>query len=70
MVPKIYKEVAVLLNMKIQKRFLRKYNNKDYYKYVVNIPPMIIKEAGLEYGEEVEIHVEKGNIVLRKKRNK
>lgn len=56
--------------MKIQKRFLRKYKDKDYYKYMVNIPPLIIKEAGLEYGEDVEIKVEKGKIVLKKKNKK
>jgi len=28
---------------------------------------MIIKEAGLEYGQELEIAVEKGRIVLKKK---
>lgn len=53
--------------MKIQKRFLRKYKDKDYYKYMVNIPPMILKEAGLKYGEELEIKTEKGKIVLEKK---
>ena len=53
--------------MKIQKRFLRKYKDKNYYKYIVNIPPMIIKEAGLDYGQELEIAVEKGRIVLKKK---
>ncbi|MEK6847907.1 MAG: AbrB/MazE/SpoVT family DNA-binding domain-containing protein [Nanoarchaeota archaeon] len=54
--------------MKIQKRFLRKYRDKDYYKYMVNIPPMVLKEAGIKYGEEVEIKSEKGKIVLRKKK--
>jgi len=34
--------------MKIQKRFLRKYKDKDYYKYIVNIPPMVLKEAGIK----------------------
>ena len=53
--------------MKIQKRFLRKYKDKDYYKYMINIPPMIIKEANLNYGQDLEIAVEKGNIVLKKK---
>jgi len=56
--------------MKIQKRFLRKYKDKDYYKYVINIPPMILKEAGLGYGEDVEIKAEKGKIVLGKRRKK
>jgi len=53
--------------MKIQKRFLRKYKDKDYHKYIVNIPPMILKESGLKYGEELEIKTERGRIVLKKK---
>lgn len=56
--------------MKIQKRFLRKYNNKDYYKYMINIPPLILKEAGIKYGEEVEIKVENGKIILEKDEKK
>jgi formylmethanofuran dehydrogenase subunit D len=54
--------------MKIQKRFLRKYNNKDYYKYMVNIPPLVLKEAGIEYGEEVDIKAKKGKVILEKKK--
>ena len=53
--------------MKIQKRFLRKYNNKDYYKYIVNLPPLVLKEAGIKYGEEVEIKAEEGKVILEKK---
>lgn len=52
--------------MKIQKRFLRKYKDKDYYKYIINIPPMILKETGLKYGEELEIKTEKGKIILKR----
>lgn len=54
--------------MKIQKRFLRKHNDKDYYKFVVNIPPMVLKESGIKYGEDVEVRSEKGKIVLRRKK--
>jgi hypothetical protein len=54
--------------MKIQKRFLRKYKDKDYYKYMVNIPPLALKESGLAYGEDIEIKAEKGKIVLKKKK--
>ena len=55
--------------MKVQKRFLRKYNKKDYYKYVVNIPPLILKEAGFKGEEDVDIEAENGKIVLKKKKN-
>jgi len=53
--------------MKIQKRFLRKYKDKDYYKYIINLPPMVLKEAGLKYGEELDVKIEKGKIILGKK---
>ena len=56
--------------MKIQKRFLRNYKEKDYYKYMVNIPPAVLKESGLKYGEEIEVVSENGKIVLKKKKDK
>jgi len=56
--------------MKLQKQLSKKRKNKTYYKYVINIPPMIIKEAGLKYGQDLEIAVEKGRIVLKKKEEK
>lgn len=54
--------------MKVQKRFLRKHKNKDYYKYMVNIPPMVIKEAGLEEGDYMEAEAKDGRIILKKKK--
>lgn len=55
--------------MKIQKRFLRKHKDKNYYKYIVNIPPKVLKESGIDYekGAEVEINAKKGKIVIQKK---
>jgi formylmethanofuran dehydrogenase subunit D len=55
--------------MKLQKRFLRKYNKKDYYKYVVNIPPMMVKEAGLGGGDELELTHNKGAIIIKRKKS-
>lgn len=54
--------------MKIQKRFLRKYKDKEYYKYVVNIPPMILREAGFNEDENFEFNAKKGKIELKKKK--
>jgi len=51
--------------MKIQKRFLRKYKEKDYYKYIVNIPPLVLKEAGLKDEDEVEIKASKDKLQLK-----
>ena len=56
--------------MKLQKRFLRKHKNKDYYKYMVNIPPLIVKEAGLEKRDYIYIETKKGEIILKKKGQK
>ena len=52
--------------MKLQKRFLRKHNKKDYYKYMVNIPPMMVKEAGFEEGQELKIEVKNGKMTIEK----
>jgi len=52
--------------MKVQRRFLRKYKDKDYYKYVINIPQTVLKESGIEYGEELKIEHENGKIILKK----
>ena len=55
--------------MKLQKRFLREVNGKMYYKYLVQIPPEIIKEAKLKEGDELDIKVGKGEVRLRKIEN-
>jgi len=52
--------------MKIQKQLSNKRKNKTYYKYAVVIPPMYVKESGLE-GYELEAEVTKGEIKLKKK---
>jgi hypothetical protein len=53
--------------MKLQKRFLRKYKGKDYYKFMVNLPPEIVENADLKEGDELEGDVRKGEIRLKKK---
>lgn len=55
------------MNMKLQKRFLREYNGKKYYKFIINIPPKIIKKAGFKEGDDLEPSVKKGEIKLREK---
>ena len=52
--------------MKLQKRFLRKYNGKDYYKFMINIPPEIVKEAGFSEGQNIEISASKDKIIIKK----
>ena len=55
--------------MKLQKKFLNKHKNKDYYKYMVNLPPLKIKEAGFEEGDELEVDAKDGKIVIKKQKN-
>lgn len=57
----------ILKHMKLQKRFLRKYNGKDYYKFMVNIPPELVKEAEFKEGDELIAVCNKGEIRLRRK---
>ncbi len=54
--------------MKVQKRFLRKYKDKNYFKFIVNIPPLVLKEAGFGEGENIDIEAKDGKIVLKKKK--
>jgi len=53
--------------MKIQKQLSKKRGDKVYYKYILNIPEILIKESGFKYGEEIEAEAKKGEIRLRKK---
>jgi bifunctional DNA-binding transcriptional regulator/antitoxin component of YhaV-PrlF toxin-antitoxin module len=52
--------------MKLQKRFLRKYHNKDYFKFIINLPPKIIEKAQLKEGDNLEIFVEEEIIKIKK----
>ncbi len=53
--------------MKLQKQLSRKVGNKEYPKYVAVIPPKIIEEAGLKEGQELDVSVKNGKIILEKK---
>ena len=53
--------------MKLQKRFLRKYKDKDYYKYMVNLPPEAVADAEFKEGDELKAVVKKGEVRLVRK---
>ncbi len=53
--------------MKILKEKSRTYKEKSYYKYKVNIPEKIIKQAGFKEGEELQAESKKGEIRLTKR---
>lgn len=52
--------------MKILKEKSREYKGKAYYKYKVNIPEELLKEAGFKEGDELTADAKKGEIKLRK----
>jgi hypothetical protein len=63
---KVYKEIRINRNMKLQKQLSRKVGNKEYPKYVAVIPPKIVKEAKLKEGDELNIEVKKDKIIISK----
>ena len=53
--------------MKIQKQLSKKRGDKEYYRYVINIPSKVIKESGFKEGDELEVETKKGEVRLRRK---
>lgn len=54
--------------MKLQRRFLREVKGKRYYKFMVQLPPEKVEEAGFGGGDKLEAEVKKkGEIRLKKK---
>jgi bifunctional DNA-binding transcriptional regulator/antitoxin component of YhaV-PrlF toxin-antitoxin module len=53
--------------VKLQKQLSRKYEGKEYPKYVVTISPENVKKAGWKEGITLEAIVEDGKIILRPK---
>ena len=52
--------------MRLQKRFSRRYKNKNYYKYLINIPEEYIKKSDLKVGDNLEIEAERYKLMLKK----
>jgi len=52
--------------MKLQKRLSRKYEGKEYYKYIVVIPEKEIKKSGFKEGDELKTETKKGFIKIKK----
>lgn len=54
--------------MKLQKQLSKKRGDKIYDKYVVVLPPLVIKEASLKEGDQLEASaVKKGEVRLVRK---
>jgi bifunctional DNA-binding transcriptional regulator/antitoxin component of YhaV-PrlF toxin-antitoxin module len=54
--------------MKILKVKSRNYNGKQYYKYRINLPEELLKEASFKEGDSLEaVDIKRGEMKLRKK---
>lgn len=56
--------------MKLQKQLSKRTKEKDYYRHVVNLPPMIVKESGIDAYDELEVQAKDGEIIIKKKSKK
>jgi len=56
--------------MKLQKQLSRKYDGKEYPKYVITISPKNIEQVGWKEGTELVATVENGKIVVKPKENR
>ncbi len=53
--------------MKILKEKSRQYKGQYYYKYKVNIPEVVLHQAHLKAGDELEVEIRDKMINLKKK---
>ena len=54
--------------MRLIKQHGRKYVEKDYFKYIVVIPNKIIERLGWKGGEDLDIEVKKGKVIIEKRK--
>lgn len=52
------------MKVKLQKHFAYKYKEKKYYKHVIVIPEEAMNQLGWKAGEELEIKINDGKMVL------
>ncbi len=52
--------------MKIIKEKSRVYKGTPYYKYKINIPELVMIKSKFKAGDELNVEVEEGKIILKK----
>ena len=52
--------------MRLIKQHGRKYNETDYYKYIVVIPNKLIEKLGWKGGEDLEAEVKNDELRIKK----
>lgn len=55
-----------VIDMRLQKQKTRQINEKEYFRWMVVIPPKKVKELGWKEGMELEARTKKGRLVLRR----
>jgi len=64
--PKTYIDRAIIKYMKILKVKSREYKGRYYYKYRIDIPEVVLKEANFIEGDKLKVETKNGEIKLRK----
>lgn len=54
--------------MKLQKQLSRKVGDTEYSKYVTVIPPETIKQLNWKDGEDLEVEVKDGKMIIKKRK--
>ena len=52
--------------MRLQKQLSRKYGDTEYAKYVIVVPPKLIKKLGWKDSEELVAEVKKDKLIIEK----
>lgn len=53
--------------MQLQKRLSRAYKGKEYPKWIITIPPKLVKLLGWKEGQELEAENKGSELILKKK---
>jgi bifunctional DNA-binding transcriptional regulator/antitoxin component of YhaV-PrlF toxin-antitoxin module len=57
------------MKAKLQKQLAYKYKDKHHYKHVIVIPDDAINELGWKGGQELEINVKNGQLIVAIEKN-
>lgn len=52
--------------MRLQKQLSRKYNKKEYAKYVIVLKEKIVEKLGWKAGQELEAKIENDVLIIKK----
>ncbi len=52
--------------VKVQVKKLKQ-NNKEYVQYYITLPKQLVEALGISQGDRLNVFVERGDIILRRK---